>query len=78
VLDQFDDPHFEARQSIVEVEGEDPDDAVLMHNIVPRFSATPAAIRLPAPDHGAHTGEVLENLGISAEELVQLAGRGII
>jgi crotonobetainyl-CoA:carnitine CoA-transferase CaiB-like acyl-CoA transferase len=78
VLDQFEDPHFEARQSIVEVEGEQSDDAVLMHNIVPRFSGTPAAIRLAAPEHGAHTKDVLRELGLDEIEMRKLAEQGVI
>jgi crotonobetainyl-CoA:carnitine CoA-transferase CaiB-like acyl-CoA transferase len=44
-----------------------------------RASATPAAIRRPAPLLGEHTGEVLaEVLGLSQAELARLAGAGVI
>ena len=43
-----------------------------------RASATPAAIRRPAPLLGEHTAEVLAELGISAEEIDRLAAAGAI
>lgn len=43
-----------------------------------RASATPAAIRRPAPLLGEHTAEVLGELDISAEEIARLAGAGAI
>ena len=52
---------------------------VLMHNVVPRLSATPGAIRRPAPTLGEHNQEVLgELLGLSAEELKELEERQVI
>ena len=43
-----------------------------------RASATPAAIRRPAPLLGEHTAEVLAELGISAEEMDRLVAAGAI
>jgi crotonobetainyl-CoA:carnitine CoA-transferase CaiB-like acyl-CoA transferase len=43
-----------------------------------RASATPAAIRRPAPLLGEHTAEVLGELDISAEEIARLAAAGAI
>jgi len=43
-----------------------------------RASATPAAIRRPAPLLGEHTAEVLAELGISAEEIDRLVAAGAI
>ena len=39
---------------------------------VPKLSATPGAIRTPAPKLGQHTDEVLKELGFSAEEIESL------
>ncbi len=36
---------------------------VPMHNVVPRLSASPGALRLPAPELGQHTEEILTGLG---------------
>jgi crotonobetainyl-CoA:carnitine CoA-transferase CaiB-like acyl-CoA transferase len=43
-----------------------------------RASATPAAIRRPAPRLGEHTGEVLAELGLSGAEIERLAAAGTI
>ncbi|MCZ6714310.1 MAG: CoA transferase, partial [Deltaproteobacteria bacterium] len=43
-----------------------------------RFEATPAEIRRPAPALGAHTDEVLQTLGLSSAELVDLRAKGIV
>ena len=39
-----------------------------MHNVVPRLSATPGAMRMPAPGIGEHTREILEPLLGRAED----------
>jgi len=33
-----------------------------MHNVIPRLSATPGALRRPAPTLGEHTAEILAEL----------------
>jgi glutaryl-CoA transferase len=43
-----------------------------------RASATPASIRRPAPRIGEHTDEVLEELGLAAEEIDRLAAAGVV
>ena len=43
-----------------------------------RASATPAAIRRPAPRLGEHTVEVLDELGWAKDEIQQLLARGIV
>jgi crotonobetainyl-CoA:carnitine CoA-transferase CaiB-like acyl-CoA transferase len=43
-----------------------------------RASATPAAIRRPAPRLGEHTAEVLGELGVSPPEIARLAAAGTI
>jgi crotonobetainyl-CoA:carnitine CoA-transferase CaiB-like acyl-CoA transferase len=63
IADAMADSHFDERQIIVDV-----DDAEFgtlpMHNIVPRMSATPGVWRLPAPDIGQHSREVLMEAGL--------------
>jgi crotonobetainyl-CoA:carnitine CoA-transferase CaiB-like acyl-CoA transferase len=69
------DPHVVAREVILEV----PDaelGGVLMHNVVPRLSATPGALRLPAPGLGEHTRDVLAALGCEPPRIEALIGRG--
>jgi formyl-CoA transferase len=46
--------------------------------IIPKLSATPGAIRSPAPKLGEHTHEVLAGLGFSAEEIAALRDQKVI
>ena len=62
-IDQFvADPHVQARQIVVDVPDEEIG-SVTVHNVIPRLSATPGALRRPAPKLGEHTAEVLARLG---------------
>ncbi len=77
-IDQFlEDPHVQAREIIVEL----PDaemGTVPMHNIVPRLSESPGAIRTPAPDLGQHTAEILGRIGIDEAGLAELKAAGTV
>ena len=42
------------------------------------FERTPAAIQRPAPALGAHTDEVLRELGLGAAEIQDLRGKGVL
>ncbi len=68
MADIFADPHYRARQSIIEVDSEIgplPQPAV-----VPRLSATPGRVTHAGPPLGKHTDEVLSGLlGMSAAEI---------
>jgi crotonobetainyl-CoA:carnitine CoA-transferase CaiB-like acyl-CoA transferase len=58
-----------------------PDDAagsLPMHNVIPRFSATPGALRRPAPALGQHNDEILRALGCPAEEIARLIEAGVL
>ena len=63
IADIAEDPHFHAREIVVEVEDAD-NGSLPMHNIVPRLSETPGAWRHPAPALGEHTEEILAELGL--------------
>jgi crotonobetainyl-CoA:carnitine CoA-transferase CaiB-like acyl-CoA transferase len=52
--------------------------SIPMHNIVPRLSGTPGALRTPAPALGQHNGELLEALGYTAAEIETLMRRGVL
>ena len=49
-----------------------------MHNIVPRLSATPGALRHPAPALGEHNRAILDELGLSEAEIERLAETGVL
>lgn len=71
------DPHVRERQVVVELP--DPDIGVLpMHNVIPRLSATPGALRTPAPSLGQHTDEILAGVGYSANDIAALRDEGAI
>jgi formyl-CoA transferase len=49
-----------------------------MHNVVPRLSGTPGALRTPAPAIGQHNGELLKGLGYTDAEIEALAQAGVL
>lgn len=73
------DPHFQAREAIVEVATER-FGKLKMQGTFPKLSATPGSIRRPAPARpGQHNAEVYgELLGLDAAELDRLAAAGAI
>src|SRR3954466_5365255 len=76
-IDQFlADPHVTEREIVVDVPDEQTG-RLVMHNIIPRLSATPGRLRLPAaPRLGEHTAEILGQLGVDASALDRLAADG--
>ena len=77
VADIAADPHYAARgviESIVAGDGA----PLKVPGIVPKLSATPGAIRSPAPKLGEHTEEVLRELSYSASEIRQLKEKRIV
>ncbi len=73
------DPHFAAREAIVEVETER-FGRLKMQNAFPKFSATPSSIRSPAPSVvGQHNEDIFGSmLGISEADLSQMRTAGVI
>jgi crotonobetainyl-CoA:carnitine CoA-transferase CaiB-like acyl-CoA transferase len=77
-IDQLlDDPHVQARGVLVEAPDTEAG-TVTMHNVVPRLSDTPGALRLPAPALGEHTREILQALGYDAARRAALIESGTI
>ncbi len=76
--DMIADPHFEAREAIVEVDHPD-FGKIKMQNVAPRLSETPGAVRHVGPALGEHNDYVYgEVLGLSAEKRSALRDAGII
>ena len=73
------DPHFKAREAIVEVQTER-FGKLKMQGAFPKFSATPGGVRSPAPSVvGQHNAEIYTRiLGIEHEELDRLKAAGAI
>jgi formyl-CoA transferase len=71
------DPHFAARGMIESVLAGD-GAPLKVPGIVPKLSATPGAIRAPAPRLGEHTDQVLADLGYGAAEIRELRKSRII
>lgn len=77
--EMLEDPHFAARESLVEVEtprwGK-----IKMQNAFPRLSETPSGIRTPAPvEIGQHNAEIYgELLGMDAKEMDRLKAANAI
>ena len=76
--DIFADPHYAAREDIIQVEH--PDFGTLkMPGIVPKLSVTPGEIKWIGPKMGEHNQEIYqEMLGIDSAELDALKEKGII
>ncbi len=75
--DLFADPHVAARELLEPITL--PDGSTLrVPRITPILSRTPARSHFAGPELGAHNEEVYGALGLSAEELAQLRGDGVI
>jgi crotonobetainyl-CoA:carnitine CoA-transferase CaiB-like acyl-CoA transferase len=75
--DMMADPHFQARQSLVEV----PDDdhgSIVMPAVAPRLSETPGRVRWRGPLLGQHTDDVLAAAGLHAADIAKLHETGVI
>ncbi|HRO58778.1 MAG TPA: CoA transferase [Burkholderiaceae bacterium] len=73
----MDDRHIRERGVYVELP--DPEmGRVPMHDVVPRLSDSPGAIRRPAPALGEHNDELLRSIGICADEQDHLRQQGVI
>jgi formyl-CoA transferase len=76
--EMLEDAHFKAREAIVSTMhptfGE-----LKMQNVAPKLSKTPGNIRRPGPELGQHNKEIYsEVLAMTAEQMADLEGRGII
>ena len=68
--DMLEDPHFKARNAIVDVEHPD-FGTIKMQNVAPRLSDTPGSIRHVGPELGEHTDQVLKSILEYSDEQVK-------
>jgi crotonobetainyl-CoA:carnitine CoA-transferase CaiB-like acyl-CoA transferase len=74
----FEDPQYQARNDIIEIEDEDLG-PIRMSNAFPFLSKTPAKIRHPGQRLGQSNDEVYANeLGLSADDIATLKKDGVI
>jgi crotonobetainyl-CoA:carnitine CoA-transferase CaiB-like acyl-CoA transferase len=74
----FDDPHFKAREDIVEIEDAELG-AIRMQNVIPKMSMTPGRVESAGGRLGQHNQELYgERLGLSTEEIARLKEAGVI
>lgn len=76
--DIFEDPHYKARENLVEVEH--PTFGTLkIPGVIPKLSATPGEIKWIGPNLGEHNLEVYQELlGVTSLEIDALKAKGII
>ncbi len=77
IKDIVEDLHYRAR-GMIESHRLATGEEVLLPGIVPKFSRTPGATRWIGPALGAHTAEVLSELGYDAATQQRLKERGVI
>ena len=77
IEDIFNDPHYKAREMLIDGELED-GTAVTLPGILPKMSKTPGSVQRKAPTLGQDTDAVLAELGFDAEELAELRSKGVI
>ena len=65
----LEDPHVIERELLADYPDADMG-AFPMHHVVPRLSATPGSIRMPAPKLGEHSRELLSDLNVNFQELL--------
>ncbi len=77
IADIFEDPQYQALDSITSVD--DPDLGVIrMQNLMYRLSATPGAIRWSGRGIGADNEAVYGELGLDSDDLKELSAQGVI
>lgn len=77
VADIAADPHYQAREMILESQLPD-GTPVKLPGVLPKLSASPGQMSAPAPTLGQHTDEVLSAMGVAPETLADWRARGII
>ena len=77
VEDIYNDPHYKAREMLIQGELEDGTE-VTLPGVLPKLRKTPGSVERRAPTLGQDTEEVLGKIGIDAKELSELRAKGVI
>ena len=77
VADIAADPHYQARGMLADVQMDD-GSTLSVPGIVPKLSLTPGQHQRNAPALGQDTDAVLQELGLSAEQIAGLKARGVV
>jgi formyl-CoA transferase len=77
VADIAADPHYQARGMIQQVQMDD-GTLLAVPGIIPKLSRTPGSHRRNAPTIGQDTDAVLQEMGLSAEQIQALKDKGIV
>lgn len=77
VEDIFNDPHYKAREMLIQGELEDGTE-VTLPGVLPKLRKTPGSVERRAPTLGQDTEEVLGKIGIDAKELSELRAKGVV
>jgi formyl-CoA transferase len=77
VADIAADPHYQARGMIEQIQLDD-GSSLSLPGIVPKLSRTPGGHARNAPDIGQDTDAVLQEIGLSADQIQALKARGIV
>ena len=75
--DIHEDPHFRARDMILKQTTRDGHE-LDVPGVVPKLSATPGSLRTSAPHLGDDTDAVLQEIGLSAQQIALLRAKGIV
>ena len=76
--EMLDDPHFQAREAIVDVD-HPKWSGLKMQNVFPKLSDSPGSVRWTGPELGEHNADVYGGLlGKSAEDLEEMKAKDII
>ena len=77
VADIAADPHYQARGMIEQIQLDD-GSSLSLPGIVPKLSRTPGGHARNAPDIGQDTDAVLQEIGLSADQIQALKAKGIV
>jgi formyl-CoA transferase len=77
IADIFDDPHYAAREMLVEVDHPKLG-SLRLPGVTPKLSDTPGGVHRAGPALGEHNHEVYAEIGLTPDDLAALEERGVV